>query len=548
MLNLSKMKAPSDKRPTWRGGILQIHITRACDLSCVSCTQGSNLGGRPTIMTLENFERAVISLRDYFGVVGIFGGNPTLHPQFESICDILSRHIPFEQRGLWSNNLGRHGNLCRTIFNPDVSNLNVHADANVYEAMKRDWPECNPIGLQDSRHSPPYVAMKDMEDLTIGKMESLIETCDVNQLWSAMVCQFRGELRGYFCELAGAQSMLHEHEHDYPDTGIRITDGWWRNSIDKFAHQIHKHCFECGVPLRGRGDFAVNGKTEYVSKTHEKIYKLKNKNKELKLVTNTKQLDGHVERATDYIKNGIVMQDKKVLIGVPTGNVGRCIEFHDSLRALMQRLPPGSGVTSPHGQSPAANRNIIIKQALDNNFTHVLFLDDDLVFNDDLLHRLLAHNKDMVCGTYVMRSFPHQFIAFDYEDEKGRCKWIRPEPNQRGLIEITSTGLGAALINTEVFKSMIPDCILTDHGHYDWVRLGQLETDNWCDDIDFWRRARKFGYKLFLDLDTVLGHSAQMFVWPTHDGMQHTVTYESRGKGSVTIPQSMVPINETANV
>src|SRR5262245_40683977 len=127
-LNLSKMKAPNDARPTWRGGVLQIHITRACDLACTACTQGSNLGGKPTIMTLENFERACESLRGYNGVVGIFGGNPTLHPKFKAICEILTRIIPYEQRGLWSNNLREHGGLCRRTFNPSVSNLNVHAD------------------------------------------------------------------------------------------------------------------------------------------------------------------------------------------------------------------------------------------------------------------------------------------------------------------------------------------------------------------------------------------------------------------------------------
>jgi hypothetical protein len=47
----SLMKAPGDTRPTWRNGVIQIHVTRTCDLSCSHCTQGSNFGGKPTIMT-----------------------------------------------------------------------------------------------------------------------------------------------------------------------------------------------------------------------------------------------------------------------------------------------------------------------------------------------------------------------------------------------------------------------------------------------------------------------------------------------------------------
>src|SRR5690348_9139192 len=103
------MKAPNDYRPTWRGGVIQIHITRACDLACTGCTQGSNLAGKPVVMPVELFEQACESLVGYEGVVGIFGGNPTLHPRFEAICATLRKYIPFEQRGLWSNNLNGHG-------------------------------------------------------------------------------------------------------------------------------------------------------------------------------------------------------------------------------------------------------------------------------------------------------------------------------------------------------------------------------------------------------------------------------------------------------
>src|SRR5437879_4220489 len=123
---ISKMLAPGDKRPTWGNGIIQICVTRACDLSCINCTQGSNLAGKPMIMSIEQFAIAVDSLSDYYGVVGVFGGNPTMHPQFDSLCEIL--HSKREQHlcGLWSNNLRGYGKLCRKVFNPEYSNLNVH--------------------------------------------------------------------------------------------------------------------------------------------------------------------------------------------------------------------------------------------------------------------------------------------------------------------------------------------------------------------------------------------------------------------------------------
>src|SRR5437870_561883 len=298
------MKAPGDKRPCWREGIIQIHITRTCDLSCIGCTQGSNLAGKPIMMNIFQFEDAVKTLKDYYGVIGIFGGNPCVHPNFPLICKILEHHIPFEQRGLWSNNLNGHGKLCAEIFNPEVSNLNVHTSLEAYLEMMRDWPTAQPKGLNDSRHSPPYVAMKDL-NIPEDEMWKLIEKCDINQYWSAMIGIFRGELRAWFCELAGAQSMLHSHEPDYPDTGIPVMDGWWKKPIQDFQHQINKHCPECGIPLRGAGALAVTGNTEMVSKTHENIYKLKRPTgKIIKLIDNRMQLGGMVPRATDYVENG----------------------------------------------------------------------------------------------------------------------------------------------------------------------------------------------------------------------------------------------------
>ena len=204
----STMKSPRDRRNiNWRQGVLQIHITRACDLSCTGCTQGSNLQGKPVLMTTAQFEESCLSLMQgkepYWGVVGVFGGNPTVHPDFVQICRILQKLVPFEQRGLWSNNLRGYGKLCREIFNPEYSNLNVHTDRAAMEEMRRDWPECHPKGLHDSRHSPPWVALKDLEDMTDEERWDLIGRCDINQLWSAMVWSLgamaSSEIAGRLC-------------------------------------------------------------------------------------------------------------------------------------------------------------------------------------------------------------------------------------------------------------------------------------------------------------------------------------------------------------
>lgn len=314
---LGTMVAPGDVRDgIWRGGILQIMVTRACDKACFHCTQGSNLAGKPVMMTPEDFETACRSLAGYWGVVGMFGGNPAMHPQFEQLCDIFTRYFPFAQRGLWCNHPRGKGAIMRRTFNPDVSNLNVHLDMEAYEEFARDWPECRHKLKghdQDSRHAPVFKAMIDLEDLpfpdgsrrenTPENRRELFSNCDINQTWSAIVCSVPGHgLRAFFCEVAGAQAMLHGLDSSWPDLGKPAIPGWWREPMQAFADQVEHYCHRCGEPCREYGQLAIGGEFEEVSATHADIYKPKVRDREVRVV----QLDSgrFLRKATDYIENG----------------------------------------------------------------------------------------------------------------------------------------------------------------------------------------------------------------------------------------------------
>lgn len=305
MLDYSKMRMPTALRTTLKRGVLQVQITRTCDLSCTNCTQGSNLAGKPRIATLDQVEEMLISVRDYFGVVGIYGGNPCTHPYFPEVCELVRHHIGFEHRGLFSNNFMGHGKVIRETFNPDICNLNAHGVYSAWAEMVREFPACGmQKGLEDSRHSPPWVAIKDVLDLTQDQRERMIERCDINEFWSAITCVVRDKAVGFFCEIAGAQAMLHENEPDYPNLGVELKDGWWKQPLEVFKPQIDKHCFECGIPLRGRGDLGF-GTHEYVSVTHLPIYKLKKPTgKTIHLVSSMEELNGYVPKVTDYVENG----------------------------------------------------------------------------------------------------------------------------------------------------------------------------------------------------------------------------------------------------
>lgn len=310
------MVPPSQKRPnSYRGGIIQICVTRACDKACFGCTQGSNLGGKPHTMTPDQFEQAVLSLRGYWGVIGVFGGNPCTSKYFEDYCRILQRNVAKVQCGLWSNKLFGKGPICRDTFNPRFCNLNVHMDREAYEEFRRDWPEARPFGLdKDSRHSPPFVAMLDLDELPApdgGSMPNtyenrlkLIGGCDINRNWSAIITLVRGELRAYFCEIAGAQAVLHENDPDWPDVGLPVTPGWWEAPMAAYAQQVEWHCHRCGIPLKGYGELAIGGQREQVSATHANIYKPKRRDRDVQLVELRTDLLSSSREVTDYMGKG----------------------------------------------------------------------------------------------------------------------------------------------------------------------------------------------------------------------------------------------------
>lgn len=305
---LGRMVPPGKRRPDrYRGGILQIHITRACDKSCFHCTQGSNLAGKPVMMTPGQFEQACNSLQGYFGVIGIFGGNPCIHPQFAEICEIFRAKFPLEQRGLWSNHPLGKGKICAETFYPRHSNLNVHCDPTAFGEFAKFWPASLPFlkGLaDDSRHGSPYVSRED-----VGKSPDEIAegtaTCEVNQFWSAILGVLDNQVYGFFCELAYFFAVLHADDPDWKHAGIPAVPDWWHRPMNDFADQVRQACRHCGMPNKSFGQLAQGGEREQVSKTHAPWFKPKQKDRLVQLVSKVEEIqEKGLPSAILYIENG----------------------------------------------------------------------------------------------------------------------------------------------------------------------------------------------------------------------------------------------------
>lgn len=221
------------------------------------------------------------------------------------------------------------------------------------------------------------------------------------------------------------------------------------------------------------------------------------------------------------------MVDSKVLIGCVTGEYARRADFYDYYNTLEK--PANVMAMFAHDRSPAHGRNIIIHQALKHDATHVLFIDDDMAFPKDSLNRLLEHDVDCVSGLYLRREYPHQPLIFDYADDEGRCLYTYLEGNEEGLKPIVAAGLGFCLIKTAVFKKM----------EQPWIRLGELDPQEWCDDIGFFNRFREAGFQAYCDMNCRIGHIATMIVWPNYgeDDKWYTGYDTGSSKGMINTPQ-----------
>ncbi len=214
----------------------------------------------------------------------------------------------------------------------------------------------------------------------------------------------------------------------------------------------------------------------------------------------------------------------KILVGLSSGEYLRKADFLASFIGLER--PEGCFTITVHGQSPAKSRNIIIEKAIEHKCTHILFVDDDMIIPPDTLTKLLSHNKDIVTGLYLLRTFPHYPALFDEAYSNGKCKYTFLNNQEAKLVPAINCGLGCVLIKTDVFKFL----------EKPWVRLGELEQDEWCDDIGFFNRCRKAGFEIFCDLNSPIGHMTNVTIWPERIDGKWVTNYKHQN-GNIHIMQ-----------
>ena len=271
----------------------QISVTSACwpKPACSNCTRLLGHESKRYFMTPDQFEQCVKvaapfvrhsrpdrgnqvnrndpGLRSRKKVIGIFGGEPLMHPKFPDLVDILCRYVPLPNRGLWtsydwvngtSKVWGKYADQVRRLLGPrptgDVFDPhNGYVNWNMHEEK------------QKCEHAPVLTAACDMIP-DKRKMWDVIANCWVQTEWSAAYAlNAHNEPKFYFCEIASAFDRVFDL-----GTGLDVEPGVWSHHLwfdydgegilqpyGPYAKQILSTCFRCGAALKlpGRRDLEM---------------------------------------------------------------------------------------------------------------------------------------------------------------------------------------------------------------------------------------------------------------------------------------------------
>jgi len=191
----------------------------------------------------------------------------------------------------------------------------------------------------------------------------------------------------------------------------------------------------------------------------------------------------------------------KMMVGLLTRT--EYIHYQNVISLL--KLWEGTPVQKPFfhvARGHPEDRNEMVKALLKSDFTHVLFIDDDQMFDGDAALRLLEHDVDICAGIAWQRGEPHAPCVFLADHDE---KSLHPyDVLNMGMVEVDATGGYFLLVKREVFESL----------DYPWFKYGDTSTgynlkgerEGVGEDVSFGIKARLKGWQIWCDSDIIIPH------------------------------------------
>lgn len=194
----------------------------------------------------------------------------------------------------------------------------------------------------------------------------------------------------------------------------------------------------------------------------------------------------------------------KLLIAVPCMDYMH-VDFVQSLLKLCQHLQREGVRYHTEIQSGTLvylARNKLANKAVNEEYTHILFLDSDMVFDETLVETLTFCGKDFVCGAFQSRRAPYGSCIFSSLKPVRRVKEYGIEPFQ-----VEGCGMACTMISTEILKK-----VQSTYGNPFDPAI--IEDITFGEDTAFCWRARKCGFEIWCEPTARIGHIAHVPIYP----------------------------------
>ena len=193
----------------------------------------------------------------------------------------------------------------------------------------------------------------------------------------------------------------------------------------------------------------------------------------------------------------------KLLIGVPSYDYlhAEFVKCLSNLLIHLTRKGMDFGVAILNGTLVYMARDKIACQAINQGYTHVLWLDADMIFLPTIVDDLVESGKAFISGVAHSRRPPYCSCLFSRLDDLNNMERFEEYPDD--VFEVAGCGFACVLIKTEVLKAV--------QMHY---KTCFLPEPSWGEDLSFCRRARAMGYKIHADPHVRLGHIGHDVIWP----------------------------------
>lgn len=192
----------------------------------------------------------------------------------------------------------------------------------------------------------------------------------------------------------------------------------------------------------------------------------------------------------------------KLLIGIPSTDFLH-VEFMKSLTNLILRLKDDQIDFKVHFESGTlvyVARDNIARKAINEGYTHVLWLDSDMVFTDDLLDTLMFCGKPFVCGIFHSRRKGYHSALFK-NIELNSLERFEDYPSEP--FRVAGCGFAGVLIETHILR----DVMYRDGTCF-------LPLKQYGEDLAFCKRAVEMGFEIWAEPTAVMGHVGHITIYP----------------------------------